>query len=170
MLPITTKTAFLGSGLAVGILLSLGNATPTYASHIVTKKPPISGLVFPEMNPEKGKELFVSKGCVTCHSINGVGGDDAPALDDHKDMTGVNPFDFVARMWNHATGMIAAQEEELDGQIHLTGDDMANIVAFVHDHAVQHSFSEKDLTPQLRKMMAKMREGGDDAKKAKHVD
>ena len=31
-------------------------------------------LIMPMMNPARGRKLFASKGCVTCHSINGVGG------------------------------------------------------------------------------------------------
>lgn len=40
-----------------------------------------AGLVLPQMDAAKGRELFASKGCVVCHSVNGVGGEDAPALD-----------------------------------------------------------------------------------------
>jgi hypothetical protein len=49
--------------------------------------------------------------------------------------------------------MIYAQEEALGGQILFTGDELADIVAFVHNDEVQHSFSEADLTAEARKMM-----------------
>ena len=35
---------------------------------------PSVGLLMPMMNPARGRELFASKGCVVCHSFNGVGG------------------------------------------------------------------------------------------------
>lgn len=110
-------------------------------------------LVIPKMDAEKGKQVFVEKGCIACHAVNGVGGHDAPAMDAHREMKGVNPFDFAARMWNHAPGMIAAQEDAFDEQITLTGDDLVNIIAFVHDDGAQHGFSERDLTAKARKLM-----------------
>ncbi len=157
MSSILTKPMFHSSGLAGGILLALINLGFANASHIPVETQSTSdrgvGLVLPKMNAEKGKELFVNKGCVACHAVNGVGGHDAPAMDAHRQMSGVNPFDFAARMWNHAPGMIAAQEEAFDEQVTLTGDDLANIVAFVHDDHSQHSFTEKDITAKARKMM-----------------
>jgi cytochrome c peroxidase len=98
---------------------------------------PVHGarLVIPLMNPDRGKEIFVSKGCVACHAINGVGGHDAPPMDAHRDMGLVNPFDFAAMMWNHAPAMVAAQEEAFGEQIYFTGH------------------TEHDLTPQAQKMM-----------------
>ncbi len=105
------------------------------------------------MNPNRGKEIFVSKGCVACPAINGVGGHDAPPMDAHRDMGLVNPFDFAAMMWNHAPAMVAAQEEAFGEQIYFTGQELADIIAFMHDDSAQHSFTEHDLTPQAQKMM-----------------
>ncbi len=110
-------------------------------------------LIMPIMSPERGKKLFVDKGCIACHAVNGVGGHDAPPMDDHVKREYMNPFDFAARMWNHAPAMIAAQEDALGDQIHFTGQELADITAFVHDDGAQHGFTEKDLTPKARKMM-----------------
>ncbi len=111
-------------------------------------------LLLPMMKSEKGKNVFVSKGCVACHAVNGVGGHDAPPMDDHARLGPLNPFDFAAKMWNHAPGMIAAQEEAFGEQIYFTGEELADIIGFVHDDAAQHRFTEGDLTAQARKMMA----------------
>ena len=110
-------------------------------------------LVIPIMNVERGKKLFVSKGCVACHAVNGVGGHDAPAMDDHTRLGLISPFDFVAKMWNHAPGMLAAQEQAFGEQITFIGEEIADIIAFVHDDDAQHSFSENDLTAKAKKMM-----------------
>ncbi len=107
----------------------------------------------PIMNAARGKALFVNKGCVACHSINGVGGHDAPNMDAHARMDLVNPFDFAARMWNHAPAMIAAQEGAFGEQVYFTGQELMDIIGFVHDDEAQHDFSESDLTPQAHKMM-----------------
>ena len=110
-------------------------------------------LRMPSMNPLRGRKLFVDKGCVACHAINGVGGHDATNLDAHTMRPMMNPFEFAAKMWAMAPAMIAAQEEALGEQILFTGDELADIVAFVHNDEAQHSFTEADLTPEAREMM-----------------
>lgn len=115
--------------------------------------PGMLNMRMPEMDPEKGRKLFVSKGCVACHAINGVGGHDATPLDAHTMKPMMNPFDFAAKMWRMAPAMIHAQEEALGAQILFTGDELANIVAFVHDDEAQHRFTEADLTPEARRLM-----------------
>jgi cytochrome c len=117
------------------------------------------------MNPEIGKKSFVEKGCVACHAINGIGGHDATPMDAHRQMGLVNPFDFAASMWNHAPAMVAAQEDALGEQIYFTGQELADIIAFMHDDSAQHGFSEADLTPVARKMM-EHEHGGQPAPKA----
>lgn len=107
----------------------------------------------PEMNPAKGRTLFVTKGCVACHSINGIGGHDAAKLDATTMEPMMNPFDFAAKMWRMAPAMIAAQEDELGEQIYFTGDELSDIVAFVHDPEEQKKFTVNDLTPEMRHMM-----------------
>jgi hypothetical protein len=135
----------------------------TFAAAHETKKP-VSGatmtpgmtlgrLVMPDMDPLNGGKLFVDKGCIACHAINAVGGHDAPAMDAHEMDPKMNPFEFTAKMWNHAPGMIAAQEEALGEMITLSGAELADIIAFVHHDAAQHGFSERNLTPAARRMM-----------------
>jgi len=119
----------------------------------VQAMPGMRNMRMPEMDPKKGRKLFVTKGCVACHSINGIGGHDAAALDAHTMKPMMNPFDFAAKMWRMAPAMIYAQEEALGGQILFTGDELSDIVAFVHDPEEQHRFSEDDLTPEARHMM-----------------
>ena len=65
----------------------------------------------------------------------------------------MNPFEFAAKMWAMAPAMIYAQEEALGEQILFTGDELADIIAFVHNDAAQHGFGETDLTSEARKMM-----------------
>ena len=117
-----------------------------------------AGLVLPRMDPERGRKLFASKGCVVCHSINGVGGEDAPMLDAEFMDTPMNPFDFTARMWRGAPAMIAMQEDELGGQIEFTGDELASIIAFVHDADEQARFSKDDIPVMIARMMHHMNE------------
>lgn len=110
-------------------------------------------LMMPQMDSARGRKLFASKGCVTCHSINGVGGHHAAALDAHGMLLMMNPFEFAAKMWRMAPAMIDAQKENLGYQILFTGDELADIIAFVHDDDEQHKFTEADIPPEIRKLM-----------------
>jgi len=112
-----------------------------------------NGLYMPAMDPALGRKLFASKGCVVCHSVNGVGGKDAPTLDASTMQMPMNPFEFAARMWDGAAAMIAMQEDELGGPIHLAGHELASIIAFAHDAAEQAKFSDADIPEQIRDLM-----------------
>jgi mono/diheme cytochrome c family protein len=111
------------------------------------------GLIMPAMNPVRGKGLFASKGCVVCHSINGVGGEDAPKLDASSMTPQMNPFEFFAKMWRGAMPMIMMQMNEIGHQIEFTGQDLADIVAFVHNAQVQKTFTEDDIPAEIKQHM-----------------
>ncbi|UCH75919.1 MAG: c-type cytochrome [Rhodospirillales bacterium] len=140
---------------AAGLMVTVF-AVPASANHVAGNLEELdhgARLVIPMMSPDRGKDLFVDKGCIACHAINGVGGHDAPAMDAHRDMGLVNPFDLAAKMWNHAPGMIAAQQAAFGEQIYFTGEELADIIAFLHNHEAQHGFSEADLTAEARAKM-----------------
>ena len=110
-------------------------------------------LNMPEMDAHRGRELFVEKGCIACHSANGVGGEDAARLDAHDMEPVMNPFDLAAKMWMMAPFMIAAQEEAFGEQILFTGEELAHIIAFLHDDAEQHELTDASLSDEVRAMM-----------------
>ncbi len=116
------------------------------------------GLLMPEFDATRGRALFASKGCVVCHSVNGVGGEDAPALD--YDPTGgpMDPFEFAAKMWRGAAPMIYMQQDELGDQIELNGAELAAIIAFAHDEEEQKLFSAYDIPDNIAEIM----QGGED--------
>lgn len=107
-------------------------------------------LATPEMHPERGRTLFAEKGCVVCHSINGIGGEDAPPLDAAPMTPMMNPFEFAARMWDGAEAMVMMQRDELGEPIQLNGQDLADIIAFVHSHNEQAIFTEADVPERIR--------------------
>lgn len=111
------------------------------------------GFVVPVVNPERGRALFVGKGCVVCHQINGVGGMAAPALDVDTEEPYADMFDFMARMWRGAYAMIDLQSMELGYQIDLTGEELADIFGFVHDRQEQLRFSIDDVPDLIRDWM-----------------
>ena len=120
------------------------------------------GLVLPQMDPERGKVLFASKGCVVCHQVNGIGGTDAASLDAGTMEPVMNPFDFVAKMWLGAGPMVAMQREELGGQIEFTGRELADIIAFVHNRAIQRTFSKEDIPEKVQELLEEHDETGDE--------
>ena len=105
-------------------------------------------LVLPVVDSERGRQLFVTKGCVYCHAVNGIGGKAAPAFDSDSAAPTVDLAGFIARMWGGAQAMIELQEMDLGYQIALTGDELGHLAAFANDPAEQKRFSE-DQVPEL---------------------
>jgi cytochrome c len=147
------RAVVLGTLLTIGWALSGPLLPHGSAAEATTPMPGAANLQLPDMDAARGRKLFASKGCVACHSINGVGGHDATALNAHTMQPMMNPFDFAAKMWRMAPFMIAAQEEALGEQILFTGQELADIIAFVHDDEEQHKFSETDIPPEIMPMM-----------------
>ena len=112
-----------------------------------------SELVMPMMNAANGRKLFASKGCVVCHSVNGIGGTDARAFDAATMPGQMNPFDFAAKMWRGAPVMVLLQRKELGEQTQLTGQELADIIAFVHSADEQSKFSEDDIPPKIKELL-----------------
>ena len=121
--------------------------------HALVEWPVEQRLTQPALNAARGRELFLTKGCVACHAVNGIGGHDATPLDAHTMEREMNPFDLAAKMWAAAPYMIASQEDALGYQILFTGEEFGDIVAFLHDEAEQHRLTEADLTDEIRRMM-----------------
>ena len=78
-----------------------------------------------------------------------------PAMDPE-----MNPFDFFAKMWRGAEPMIMIHHEEIGEQIEFTGQDLADIVAFAHNAAVQKTFTEEDGPKGIRDHMGEDEDSG----------
>jgi mono/diheme cytochrome c family protein len=80
--------------------------------------------------PEIGRELFVEKKCVQCHSVGGVGGKVGP------DLVGLgvrrSPVEFAATIWNKAPAMMAAMATRNITVPQLRPEDMADLVAYLY--------------------------------------
>ncbi|MCH7634520.1 MAG: c-type cytochrome [Proteobacteria bacterium] len=170
-LAVLSGAVFLGAALTVSALAHDGpdHAKPPAAKpkaavkQSAAKKDPAKKgkahepanvrLAMPMMNAERGMYLFASKGCVACHAVNGIGGHDAKNLDAHTMEKVMNPFDFVAKMWRVAPAMIYAQQEVYGDQILFTGEEIADIIAFVHDDEQQHKFNATMIPSKIMKLM-----------------
>ena len=140
-------TAIFGFSAATVVWANAGHSDDDEHGAHVTR------LLMPLMSSSRDMNLFVDKGCVACHAVNGVGGHDATALDAHDMGEFMNPFDLAAKMWMMAPYMIEAQEEALGEQILFTGEELADTIAFLHDDVQQHEFTEAILTDEAMEMM-----------------
>jgi cytochrome c2 len=87
--------------------------------------------------PERGQKLFGEKRCIVCHSVGGKGGKVGPELGrrgHHVSLT-----QFASLMWNHGPTMWARMKERGIQVPRLTGQEMADIVAFLY---VSHYFDQ----------------------------
>ena len=112
------------------------------------------GVTMPPMDPVRGRHLFVEKGCIACHSVNGVGGDLGPALNAEDMPRPMNSFEFVARMWRGARAMTEMQEDLLGEVITLDGQDLADLVVFAHDPEEQAKLTEDQIPERYRSLIA----------------
>ena len=72
--------------------------------------------------PANGARLFVSKGCVKCHSLKGDGGKIGPDLG--KIDLGDTQLDLAAKLWNHIPSMISGMERAKIMKPSLTGEEL----------------------------------------------
>ena len=111
------------------------------------------GLALPPMDSARGREVFLDRGCIVCHAINGVGGEIGPPLNAADMPQPMNAFEFAARMWRGAPVMAEMQEDLLGEMITLSGQDLADIVAFTHDEAEQLSVSSGEIPERYRALI-----------------
>ncbi len=133
----------------VAIFSSAGSAEDktTNASTVMTDP---RSIVMPITDPERGRRLFVAKGCFLCHAVNGTGGIAAPALDTPYDIEQLDLMAFVGRMWQGASAMLELQSLELGYQIELSGDEIADLAAFASSPKTQQEFSMEEIPESQR--------------------
>lgn len=140
-------------GLLAVLLIMLAGPFVTAARAEAAGEEVKSGYLLPFASAQRGRALFVDKGCVVCHAVNGVGGKAGPALDVDPIRPFIDPFEFAARMWRGAPTMIVLQEMELGYQIEFTGTELAQIAHFLNDEAEQQTFGEADVPARVRGWM-----------------
>lgn len=131
--------------LSAGIILlsacSQEINAPAQAAHKLTQQTP---------DAAAGRAIFVDKGCVMCHAVNGVGGKAAPALDAQTELDTVDVADFAARMWRGAAAMVELQSLELGYTIWLEGDEIVNLAAFAANVEEQKKLKLEDVPEGVR--------------------
>lgn len=152
--PIITAVAGVGAALTAALTWSMAASQEHGAGNGRTIiPPPASGLTIPVLNPARGRRLFAAKGCVVCHSVNGIGGTSGPRLDYTTARPYAGPFEFSARMWRGAQAMIALQQKDLGYRIDLTGSELGDITAFAHSAPEQLKFKDADIPERMKRLM-----------------
>jgi cytochrome c2 len=81
-------------------------------------------------DPTKGRQFFISKGCMNCHAIKGEGG--KIGLDLSKIDLGDTQLDLAGRIWNHTPEMIMGMEKAGMIKPTLTGQEFTEITAYLY--------------------------------------
>ncbi|NNG03557.1 MAG: c-type cytochrome [Inquilinus sp.] len=111
------------------------------------------GLALPPMDSERGRETFLAKGCVACHSVNGIGGAVGPSLDAAEMPAPMNAFEFAARMLRGAAAMAQMQDDLLGAAVELNGQELADLIAFAHDEAEQRELTTDQIPDRYRDLI-----------------
>ena len=80
--------------------------------------------------PDVGRQLFVEKRCIRCHSVGGSGGKVGPDLVERRVRR--SPIEFAAAIWNKQPAMLAAMKRLGVTVPELAPDEMADIVAYLY--------------------------------------
>ena len=110
-------------------------------------------VTIPTVDAMRGRQLFVTRGCVICHAVREVGGTAAPALDADPSVRSIDLMGFVAQMWQGAPAMLELQAVELGYQILLTAQEMADLAAFAGDAEAQATFNLEEVPEPMREWM-----------------
>ena len=81
-------------------------------------------------NPQAGREVYVKKGCGSCHAIKGVGSKEGPDLGrppaDHRTMS-----QYAGVLWNHAPAMREAMQKRGIPWKPFDGPEMPDLIAYL---------------------------------------
>jgi cytochrome c2 len=84
-------------------------------------------------SPNRGRQLFVEKGCANCHAVRGVGGSpNAPDLGKRREEFVRSVTEVAGIMWNHGLTMWKQMQARHAPSVQLEGNDMADIIAYLY--------------------------------------
>ncbi len=81
-------------------------------------------------DPRNGRNLYVSKGCIRCHSIWGSAAKRGPNLASVG--MGRNLYELCASIWSHWSRMNAVLERDKEVRISLTAAEFRDIISYVY--------------------------------------
>ena len=87
------------------------------------------GSLDPPGDAAAGGRLFSQKGCQTCHSLGGKGGNMGPRLDKYSGYT--SPLFLTAALWNRGKPMAEAMEKQSISRPTFQGTDISDLLAYI---------------------------------------
>jgi mono/diheme cytochrome c family protein len=81
-------------------------------------------------NPLKGRNVFVSKGCIECHSAWGVGGKTGPDL--ARLGMGRSHLQIAGALWNHSPEMIESMRQRGVWRPTLTTEEVSDFISYLY--------------------------------------
>ena len=106
--------------VAVAGLLLMGSLDAAWAQPVFS----------PSQDPLAGSRVFGVKGCVKCHSINGVGGKVGPDL--ARALKPRSFYDVATAMWNHLPRMADRMKQLGITRPQLTAQEAGDLVGFLY--------------------------------------
>lgn len=82
-------------------------------------------------NPDRGRQLFETKSCATCHPVAGEEGKVGPELGPRSG-TSLTLVQFAGLMWNHSPGMWEAMKARGIPRPTFEGREMADLIAYLY--------------------------------------
>jgi cytochrome c2 len=89
-------------------------------------------VVFEPGSPRRGRDLFASKGCATCHAIAGQGGTGGPDLGARGRAMARSVPEIAGVMWNHSQQMTAEFLRRDIARPTFSGQEMADVIAYLY--------------------------------------
>lgn len=81
-------------------------------------------------SPLKGKNIFVSKGCINCHAVWGVGGKSGPDL--ARIGMGKDLLEVAGSLWNHSPIMTGLMQERGVARPVFTPEEMGDFISYLY--------------------------------------
>ncbi|MBI5628291.1 MAG: c-type cytochrome [Candidatus Rokubacteria bacterium] len=84
----------------------------------------------PSQDPLAGSRVFGTKGCATCHAVNGIGGTVGPDLG--RIARPRSFYDLATAMWNHLPRMVERMQQRGLSRPHLGVQETADLIGFFY--------------------------------------
>ncbi|MBI4463936.1 MAG: c-type cytochrome [Acidobacteria bacterium] len=99
-------------------------------------------------SPARGKSLFLEKGCQSCHSVDGEGGQVGPDLGPRHEVP-PSIVQFAGLMWNHSPQMFAQMEKTGVSRPQFSEREMADLIAYLYVVRYLEPVGRVDLGTQI---------------------